>query len=60
MQCDVISQVALAARPGSAWFLSAEERMWLQTRQDRELALRQAELASSGKAWGEHRLRQYD
>ena len=45
-------QVALAARPGSAWFLAAEEREWLQRRQDREQARRQAELAASGKAWG--------
>ena len=46
------AQVALAARPGSAWFLAAEEREWLQRRQDREQARRQAELAASGKAWG--------
>ena len=44
--------MALAARPGTAWFLAAEEREWLQRRQDREQARRQAELAASGKAWG--------
>ena len=47
------AQVALAARPGTAWFLAGEEREWLQRRQDREQARRQAELARSGKAWGE-------
>ena len=46
------AQVALAARPSSAWFLAADEREWLQRRQDREQARRQTELAASGKAWG--------
>ena len=45
-------QVALASRPASAWFLSEEQREWLQARQDQEQAHRQAELAKSGKAWG--------
>lgn len=44
--------MALAQRPATAWFLAGEEREWLQRRQDKEQALRQAELASSGKAWG--------
>ena len=42
------AQAALAARPGTAWFLAGEERAWLQRRQDREQARRQAELAASG------------
>ena len=45
-------QVALAARPASAWFLSKEQREWLQERQDQEERHRQAELAKSGRAWG--------
>jgi len=45
-------QVALAARPATAWFLSQDERRWLQERQDEEQIRRESELAKSGRAWG--------
>ncbi|CAL5220999.1 g3114 [Coccomyxa viridis] len=47
----IVLAVALAACPASAWFLSREQREWLQKRQDQEQARRQADLAKSGKAW---------